>query len=597
MMNKLLISVLMLLMVGCSGERAQSGGEPIPRAMSSPAAAPAFQVWTESGLVKVLKTSAPTGTATISLKAARNEFEMAHLVVRANGSALAQVDVQVSDLENGQARIPSKFIRVYLERYLRVEKRSNAEGAAGDWPDALIPKEDIFYGEKRNAFPFSVAVGENQPVLIEVYVPEKAKAGVYRGYIEVTAQGQSPVNVPVEIEVFDFALPSTSSLQTSYSMSMFGISRGFTKGLKYNEPGLVSLVLKDMLLHRISVRAATWQSHAPYKKRSGSLDVDWTSWDRYFADFFEGRALDDMHVLPGARFTTWNLLVDTVPVGDQIAYADEQVEHFRKKGWKQFLYRKIADEPEKKQYAQVHAELQKWMRMKSRVPLMVTTGDVREFAGEVTLWCNVMNFVHRYDDKSDRGHRDGAFAARKAAGEHLWWYQACNSTGCFIDGTPPIHTGWPNVAIDFQGIYQRIMPWMTWKYDVGGELYYDVAANWYIWDGKDGSKNDPWLNFDHFRLNGDGRLIYPGTVEKIGGTHPIPIESLRLKLLRDGYEDYEYFVLMKKMGLDTELNAMISQLIKRNNDWKKDPKLLAELRNRMGALISQKNSAVGSRGK
>ena len=39
--------------------------------------------------------------------------------------------------------------------------------------------------------------------------------------------------------------------------------------------------------------------------------------------------------------------------------------------------------------------------------------------------------------------------------------------------------------------------------------------------------------------NGDGTLFYPGTPARIGGTHDIPIESVRLKRIRDGREDYE----------------------------------------------------------
>jgi hypothetical protein len=41
-------------------------------------------------------------------------------------------------------------------------------------------------------------------------------------------------------------------------------------------------------------------------------------------------------------------------------------------------------------------------------------------------------------------------------------------------------------------------------------------------------------------FNGDGMLIYPG---KNG-----PLPSIRLKMIRDGLEDYEYLTLLKKVS-------------------------------------------------
>ena len=42
--------------------------------------------------------------------------------------------------------------------------------------------------------------------------------------------------------------------------------------------------------------------------------------------------------------------------------------------------------------------------------------------------------------------------------------------------------------------------------------------------------------------NGEGMLFYPGEDAGIDG----PIASIRLKNLRDGMEDYEYFTLLEK---------------------------------------------------
>ena len=59
---------------------------------------------------------------------------------------------------------------------------------------------------------------------------------------------------------------------------------------------------------------------------------------------------------------------------------------------------------------------------------------------------------------------------------------------------------------------------------------------------------DPWWNpaFSHFgrHFNGGGYLFYPGNPCGIDGA----ISCMRLKNLRDGMEDYEYFVILEKIA-------------------------------------------------
>jgi len=40
-----------------------------------------------------------------------------------------------------------------------------------------------------------------------------------------------------------------------------------------------------------------------------------------------------------------------------------------------------------------------------------------------------------------------------------------------------------------------------------------------------------WTDQYRFGGNGDGTLFYPGTPDRVGGTDPIPIESMRMKIL------------------------------------------------------------------
>src|ERR1700748_2195313 len=129
----------------------------------------------------------------------------------------------------------------------------------------------------------------------------------------------------------------------------------------------------------------------------------------------------------------------------------------------------------------------------------------------------------------------------------MWWYQSCMSFGCSgvsssMDSSG--ETGWPTMAIDADATRNRAMEWMSFAYNIQGELYYETTQAYF--------SGDPWTNEYNFGGNGDGTLFYPGTTAKIGGQTEIPVESLRLKMVRDGMEDYELLAMAKSLGLGAQ---------------------------------------------
>ena len=131
----------------------------------------------------------------------------------------------------------------------------------------------------------------------------------------------------------------------------------------------------------------------------------------------------------------------------------------------------------------------------------------------------------------------------QAMGKEIWMY---------ISG--PSSTETPNLAIDFDSIDYRIIPWLCWKYDIKGFLYWSVNYWPYV---------DPFKNAGNtkWEQNGNGLLFYPG---KDG-----PIESLRMETFRDGMEDYEYIQLLfedlkilKRKHLDKKYQAYFNESIK-----------------------------------
>jgi hypothetical protein len=70
--------------------------------------------------------------------------------------------------------------------------------------------------------------------------------------------------------------------------------------------------------------------------------------------------------------------------------------------------------------------------------------------------------------------------------------------------------------------------------------------------------NDPWLDQFAFGTNGDGTLLYPGRPDIPGIDRHRGIASLRMKILRDGLEDYEYLQIFRQRGAsDQEIDETI----------------------------------------
>ena len=138
------------------------------------------------------------------------------------------------------------------------------------------------------------------------------------------------------------------------------------------------------------------------------------------------------------------------------------------------------------------------------------------------------------DGLQPRGaNRVPGFRAWQAAGAHrqVWAYTACPSAGCTAkprfkyDGR---YDGWVSYGIDQVASEQRAMGWQLFSHQLKGELYYSVDRQLDI-------DADPAQE----GVNGDGTLFYGYTKARVGGTHSIPLESIRLKRIRDGRQDYE----------------------------------------------------------
>jgi hypothetical protein len=551
-------------------------------AATSARAEPPLSARVVSPLTQVFPSSVPPGEPEARLEAARGEWESFQIVVHATGAPARAVSAVASVLADAHdATVPAP--RLFRVGYVTVATPSSIEGHPGPWPDPLIPDIDGFVGERRRAFPFDVPAGETRAIWVELFVPPTTAPGRYHGRVTVRADGGTPATVPLVLDVHAFTLPATSSLPVTFGMATGAIGK--------QHPGLSPAAAARLgeryevaaLRHRISIHGGTMEP-APWQTRAGEVTIDFARYDAEVGPFLDGK-VDRGGPAEGARWTAIDLRVPSRLRGvERAQYVQQLVEHLRARGWLERAFDYTFDEPSEAQYGEVRRRAEALRAATPAVPRLVTRVFDERLHGAVDIWCPVVNFV---DDKpgNSRSPARAVYHAHGAHGERIWWYQACMSHGCNIVGGD-YFTGWPSYVIDAPAISHRIFEWLTFRYRIGGELYYNTVEAY-------ARGLDPWRNQYLFGGNGDGTLFYPGRPDVIGGATDIPVASIRLALIRDGLEDYEYLRLYARAAGQAQAEALAATIANKTYRWEHDPSLLMAARHRMAKAI---DDAVASGG-
>ncbi len=555
------------------------------RVVTFPAGVATVEWWVENPLTKVRpRDPVPEKqVSTVRIYAARNEFEPFQLVLRAGGDEISGIDIQCSDFRSvGGARIDAKNVTIYREGFVDLHSPSSVEGGTGRWPDPLIPRVDRYYGERRNAFPLSLERNRNQPVWVDVFVPEDTPPGRYDATVRITRDGRPVAAVPVRLTVWGFELPSTSTLRSSFGLNGINLVKAhhgrYTNDTELHH--LTRLYATAALEHRISIHGGTMvPPKADY--RDGKAVIDWSTYDGEMGPLLDATAIPVGQPLHGARASSVELRTpSSFPSGEaQKAYLRAWTEHFREKGWLDRLFLYLWDEPTPKDYPALVQRGALAGRAAPDVPTMVTTSFSDKIASAVTIWAPVINCL---DDKpGPEDYCEGESRPPDFYGttptdrrKHLWFYQSCASHGCNIGGEGYFQ-GWPRYVIDAPGTANRVMQWLAWQFGVDGELYYSMNEAF----GDDAS---PWSDTRRFGGNGDGTLFYPGLPSRIGGHTDIPIESIRLKLIREGMEDYEYLALLAKWKGRPAASRYARRIAQRAYIWEGDADKFLDVRRSLG---------------
>lgn len=503
----------------------------------------------------------PTATApALYMSAAGAESEAVQLVLTPQ-QTLKNFRARASDLvADSGAQILSSQIELLRVDYVPIAQPSDRNGAADLWPDPLPALTESS----------ELKAGINQPLWIRINVARETSAGIYRGHIELSAEGYR-VLVPLTVEVYAFVLPERMSCSTALGFSFDEVIRYHNLQTDSQKRRVLDLYFKSFSSHQLSPYEPAPLDPLKISWNGLEPQFDWQPWDRAVEDALKNYGFNSFRLrllgLGGGSFQRrrapqLNGLDESSPQYEPALgnYLGAMEKHLQEKGWLDEAFVYWFDEPRKADYDFVNNGFAKLKRHAPQLRRMLTEQVEEDLVGGPTIWCPVTpNYNHLEAEK------------RKSAGDSFWWYI------CTIPKAP--HAG---LFIDHAGIELRTWLWQTWQNDVAGILIWQ-SNYWHSEAAYTENRQNPyadpmsWMSSSSTSVgskrpwgNGDGRLIYPPQEAAAGtSTSPIiqgPVVSQRWEMLRDGIEDYEYFAILRRLleqhrELPTSQRERYSQLL------------------------------------
>lgn len=489
----------------------------------------------------------------VEVSLARNEKESFQVAVMPRERALKRVSVTVGDLKSDSGGVfAAKNIDCDVVGYVETKRRPPYRVSyVGWWPDPILD----FLG------PIDVAQGDVQTFWIRFRVPKEQMPGVYRGTIDVSAEGVEPLSFGLTVRVHSFTLPDHAPLPTAITFGeqkaqMGGEENWQEKKFEYAE------FLADYYIDYDSL----------YRKGSPDYEIVKRLHD-------QGRLV---------AFNLGNVFnAGTKAEGFEQAIADcvdrirPAYDRAKALGLLDHAYIYGFDERPKEQFPMLERSAQALKKAFPEVLLLTTSSDYsygqESVVKTIDAWCPL---TPAFDPQK-------ATLAR-AQGKKVWWYICC---------VP--HNPNANWFVEYSAIESRLlMGAMTAKYRPDGFLYYLLT----VWNDNQPIQKGPFTDWDPVSwttYHGDGSLLCSGP-----GGKPLP--TIRLENFRDGLEDFAYACILEEIIRRYEANSetlsreekewleeataalpVPDNLVKTMSEYSHDPKSLYAYRNRLAELIDR----------
>lgn len=186
--------------------------------------------WTDNGFKRYAQTEAAPDELpqSISLEAARNEYERGQIVVRSDVQNFTITAVEFTSLQKaGGGEIAAENLAYHFALY---EVNIPTDHCGMPWQPSMQGKplyaKDAMCDALSNAASIDVAKGCNQPIYLEAYVPADTEPGLYKGMVTVkTSLGDFQKELTVQ--AYSATVPALKDAGFTYFNWMTDIAQGY----------------------------------------------------------------------------------------------------------------------------------------------------------------------------------------------------------------------------------------------------------------------------------------------------------------------------------------------------------------------------------
>lgn len=500
----------------------------------------------------------------IRLHGARNEIVAFQVIVEADGDGVRELAVALPSLVSGRDRIayrppapdPTDYvgrpIQIFTVNYMEVTASSHASwvfrrGSPAAPPDPtgwkpvqLVPEHAR---RGRGGLPVAVRANENQSIWIEIYIDRARTAGLYKGSVEIRADGVRRA-VPIELEVFDFVLPDENSMHAMLYYQSDQAERYQGRNL-------------DAQYHRMAHR------HRVELVRAYDEQAVDAAWGRFSgADFTRAQKYEG----PGEGIG--NVVVPRTFYGPGRDFDDRASAWAKSDSWMTFLRARLPraitflympDEPDAGEYDRIRQladNIHSNPGPGRALPVFVTSRYVEPLDASIDIWSS-----------GPKGFLLDRVASERKRGREYWFYNGGRPAGGAI-------------TIDAPATDARATIWAAFKHDVRVYFYWH-SVHWRHNAQKQGERNqNVWadtITFDNRKqsnksvddqgyIHGDGVLFYPGE-ERLHPDQdrgiPGPVATVQLANFRRGLQDHQYLTIARARGLHGVVDEVLQAIVPR----------------------------------
>ena len=512
----------------------------------------------------------------LSVRLAKGEYESVQVLVAPRYGELKNVKVRVDSLcRDDGCEFASSNVLSAVVGYVRVSEQAAYKTGRDEWKGGRYQRKAVAPGYGWYPDPImddlggiDIAMTDIQGFWLRFYASRSQPAGIYRGVVKVTADGEVARSVPIAVRVNAFELPITSPLPTMITFSPWfdGSDPKFTESYKAAMVGPKSPIV-------------CWRKHKE-------------EWCDFLADYYitmdtiylrnDSPDIDAFQRLNGqgrlglVNIGNWNCFKD----GDEAKWRENTLKRLRASydkikaaGLERHAYLYGADEVSSEKLLEVSRCVDVLRKEFPGVPIATTAYD--HSLGVGSALTNISWFVVQLNYWNAQKAKES-----RQLGHKVWWY-TCNVPA----------NEYPNMFLESQAIEARLLQGaLAVKYRPDGFLMYQIAN----WKTPTCTVSGPFTDIKARTWgmhNGEGCWTCVGR-----GGRPLP--TLRLENFRDGLEDFAYAKLLesrfKTMAGDVtwtdsanRLLAVPESVAKSLTNYSDDPQSIYAWRDEMADLLEK----------